>query len=179
MSNSVGTVLLFIASLSSMGGSVNETPYYSELKNTQPIYEIFQNNSSSDTFDERLDIESSSTYYISIENFAVKENLDPLINELINNINEENIEEDYCPAIEFINEQDNLDHDRCVNIICQAFKLDNYCYSKKILSTVMRSDINYLSPWFKSLILESKTLEHLSSYANDIYDLYDEAFDKL
>lgn len=98
---------------------------------------------------------------------------------LIDKIRQEDIEEDYCPAIDYINEQLAVDNDLCIEMIKEAFAFDDYRYAESVIWSALCSDIDCLTSWYKDLLLKAKELPRVSEYAQDLYDLYRDVFDKI
>lgn len=139
---------------------------------------VLSDTSSVVTPNEATDILACSSTY-NIDGNTAMFNGEPQIKKLINLIKKEDIEENYCPAIDFLNKLNEGDSNFCVQIINQTFRRENYSYAYQLLGSVISSDIEYLSSWFKDILLEAKKIESVSSYANDIYDMYSEVLDRL
>ena len=175
------TLLTLLAGVSGVGLSANailQEDHSSSASNEN--YEYRRNFSDATPSSEYINLEimldSDSTYNItkSIAMFS-----DNRASKLISMLKEDNDEENYLPSVEYINQEYLRDKAECISMITDAFRLNNYAYAEKVLSSAMFSDLNYLENWFKSLLLEGKCLPQLRTYAEDIYEMYKEVFDEL
>lgn len=87
-------------------------------------------------------------------------------------------EENY-EASDFLSEQYRLNPTNCVNFINRIFVKDSYRYAKDVIKAIRFSEIPYLSPWFKELLIKAANIQHLKNYANDVFNLYKEALEAI
>lgn len=99
--------------------------------------------------------------------------------EYIDAIRTDNENEECWRSENYLNEQYKTDPNKCIEMVCSAFRYENYHYAESVIFSIMISDINYLVKWFKDLLLEGKGVPLIKDYANDIYEMYAETFDKI
>ncbi|MDE5943414.1 MAG: hypothetical protein K2H30_04315 [Clostridia bacterium] len=176
------TLITLLAGVSGVSLSANvilQEDHSSSASNEQYKYHRYLSDTtpSTDYLDSEIMLDCDSTYNNITKRIAMFSTNPEL--QLINLLKVDNDEENYFPSIEYINKESLKNESECIAVITAAFRFNNYDYAEKVLGSVMFSDINYLASWFKSLLLECKNIPHLRTYAEDIYAMYKEVFDKL
>ena len=131
-----------------------------------------------DNIEQEITLECASTYTKISKSVSMYSKNSDLSIKLIRLFAEDDAEEDYFPSIDFINDEI-AKNAECVEIIQSAFRFQDYTFAKKVIKSVMFSDIDYLDLWFKNLLLEGQNVDHVKTYADDVYQMYEEVYDKL
>ena len=138
----------------------------------------FLSDNKPESFEQETTLECTSTYTKISKSIPMCSISPDLSIKLIRLFAEDDAEEDYFPSIDFINDEI-AKNAECVEILLSAFRFQNYAFAKRVIKSVMFSDINYLNLWFKNLLLEGKSIDQIRDYVEAVYQMYEEVYDRL
>lgn len=165
----IGSVLISSATLGTSLG----IPFVQEFERVSSSYLEIRENFTPQSSNLTLinNIISTSIEYLSGDTYMANKENDKEFEVYLELLKKDNYDEEEIFSCDFISNLYINEREKCLSLLTNAFRFEDYFYAKNVIKSIIFSEIDYLTSWFKELLVEGIDQKNIL-YFSDLLDMY-------